>query len=86
MPSRKHSQDHFSTRSAARKRKADRYANAGDDPINNLDPTGRYLSQCQSQAINLAIGATGLGFGYGVALLALAGGATTAAGVGAIAA
>ena len=63
---------------------ANRYAYAGDDPINGSDPTGRYLSQCQSQAINLAIGAIGLGFGYGVALIALTGGVTTAAGVGAI--
>ena len=63
---------------------ANRYAYAGDDPINGSDPTGRYLSQCQSQAINLAIGAIGLGFGYGVALIALTGGVTTAAGIGAI--
>ena len=63
---------------------ANRYAYAGDDPINGSDPTGRYLSQCQSQAINLAIGAIGLGIGYGVALIALTGGVTTAAGIGAI--
>ena len=63
---------------------ANRYAYAGDDPINGSDPSGEYLSSCTTQAINLAIGALVLGVGYGGALAAVAAGITAPVGVAAI--
>ena len=68
VPSRKHSQGYFSTDAAARKRNAHRYAYAGDDPTNNLDPAGANLIGL-SCASEISVGAAAIlaGVGTGVA-------------------
>ena len=60
--------DHISTRSADRKRNAHRYAYAGDDPTNNLDPAGANLIGL-SCASEISVGAAAIlaGVGTGVA-------------------
>ena len=61
--------DHFSTRSAARKGNAHRYAYAGDDPINNLDSAGTNLLGL-SCASEISVGAAAILAGVGTAVAA----------------
>ena len=51
-------QNHFSLESSARMRNANRYAYAGDDPTNNLDPSGQdILGLSCANEISLGAGA-----------------------------